>query len=234
VALVEEILRLRGSGLGLQSAIARASAARAEHEPSVFAGLRRRHPHLAPQVLTKQSLLALTRAIEDECCARAERPILFASFQRERYYQSSKARWDDLAGTAEQVVVFADFGKRPPVDGAAVMVPVPKDAPLRREWLLVCDAQDYPACVTGWELPGQDRLSDRERRFESLWTVDPVAVRDATRICVGLAQEFRPTADLVLGDRWAGMPSQASPDLRRALDLFNRIVGYLDMAPRRP
>jgi len=235
VALVEEVLRLRASGLSLQSAIARASAANAagaRHEPSVFAGLRRHHPQLAPYVLSKRSLLALTRAIEDECCARAERPILFASFQRERYYQNSRARWEDLTGTAEQVVLFADFGESPAAERSPALIPVPKDAPLSREWLLVCDAPDYPACVTGWELPGQDQLPDRSRRFETLWTVDPVAVRDAARICAGLAQAFRPTVDLAFGDRWAGVPPQASPDLRQAVSLFNRMVGYLDTAQR--
>jgi len=232
VALVAEILRLRASGLSLQSSIARARAVSAELEPSVFAGLRRRYPQLAPQVLSKPSLLALTRAIEDECCARAERPVLFASFQRAGFYRDSQARWEDLATTAEQVVVFAAFADHSPRGVSPVRVAVPKEAPLRREWLLVCDAPDYPACVTGWELPGQEHLTDSTRRFESVWTVDPKAVREAARICAGLAEAFHPRQDLEWGDRLSATPVQASPDLDRALSLFNRVVGYLDTAQR--
>ncbi len=243
VDLVAEVLRLRDSGLGLPTAIARAAATAtsgAGTDPSVFAGLRRRHPHLASRTLHKPTLLALTRAMEDECCARAEHPLLFACFQRERFFLESRARWEDLARTAEQVVVFADFngpGHQPARTGRPLRVQLPDDAPLRREWLLVCDSPDYPACVTGWELPGQEGVPDAARRFETLWTVDPVEVRDAARICAGLADRFsadRFSADPArterLGERLAGTPAQASPDLRRAQSLFARMVGYLDDA----
>lgn len=107
-------------------------------------------------------------------------------------------------------------------------VPVPADAPLRREWLLVCDAPDYPACLTGWEHPGQKARADSERRFETLWTVDPRAVRDAAGICAQLTHEFLPGLERPLTDMSAGAPTEASADLRRAAGLLNRMVGYLD------
>jgi MerR family transcriptional regulator, light-induced transcriptional regulator len=77
VALIGEVLRLRASGLSLQAAIGQAAARAEDTEPSVFAGLRRRHPALAPQELRKATVLALTRAIEDECCAQAGQAALF-------------------------------------------------------------------------------------------------------------------------------------------------------------
>ncbi|HJR37094.1 MAG TPA: DICT sensory domain-containing protein [Nocardioidaceae bacterium] len=237
VSYVAEVLRLRASGLGTASAIARASTGVHEGElldPSVFAGLRRRHPHLAPRVLRKPTLLALTRAIEDESRARAERPLLFASFQHERFYLQSKGRWEDLARTAERVVVFADFSGGAPADAAQSnhaaprLVPTPPDSPLQREWFLVCDSPDFPVCVTGWQLPDQDDVPDRARRFETLWTVDPVEVRDAARICAALADTFAPRAQWSLEERLAGTPAPSSPDLRRTQSLFARLVGYLD------
>jgi MerR family transcriptional regulator, light-induced transcriptional regulator len=235
VALVAEVLRLRDSGLGLPTAIAQAAArttSAAAVDPAVFAGLRRRHPHLASRALHKRTVLALTRAMEDECVARAEHPLLFACFQRERFYLESRARWEDLARTAEDVVVFADFSDLGNGPGRPLRVQLPDDAPLRREWLLVCDSPDYPACVAGWELPGQDDVPDTARRFETLWTVDPVEVRDAARICAGLADRYSGSADPSwaerLDERLAGTPTQASPDLRRAQDLLSRMVGYLD------
>jgi hypothetical protein len=78
------------------------------------------------------------------------------------------------------------------------------------------------------ERPGQDGASGSQRGFEVVWTVDPPAVRYASRVAATLADEYRPgwrTVDLaVLDDE----PPGASADLRRAYDLLNRMVGYLD------
>src|SRR3954454_19713338 len=177
VAAVLEVLRHRDSGLGLEAAVRRATS-----EPlrsrSVFAELRRRHPELAPQPLLKSSLLALSRAIEDECCARAERPVLFGSFQRETFLRASYARWVELARTARLAVVFADTGPPPePGPGLPVEVALPHEAPLNREWVVVCDAPDLPAAMVAVERPGQETVPDSRRRFEAVWTVDPVVVR---------------------------------------------------------
>ena len=76
VALIREVLRQRTAGLSLEAAIGQATARGAEAESSVFA-LRRRQPDLLPQVVRKSTLLALTRAMEDEYCARAERSAGF-------------------------------------------------------------------------------------------------------------------------------------------------------------
>jgi DICT domain-containing protein len=38
----------------------------------------------------------MSHAIEDECCARAERTCLLASFQRERHDRDAESRWRDL------------------------------------------------------------------------------------------------------------------------------------------
>jgi MerR family transcriptional regulator, light-induced transcriptional regulator len=233
VALVEEVLRLRESGLSMQTAIERASAQPAEPDTSVFAGLRRRHPELEAQVLRKSTLLALSRAIEDECCARAARPVLFASFQHRRFYRLSRPRWEELARTSQSVVVFADFDRARKGHGRDTgplhEVPVPGNAPLQREWMLVCDAGDYPACLAGWEIPGQRAAHDADRRFEVLWTVDPRAVRDAAQICVQLTHAFAPTTARSLSMP-TDLPPAAGADLRRSVGLLNRMVGYVERA----
>ena len=130
IDLIEAVMRLRSCGISLPTAISQATSTAAEAELSVFAGLRRRYPELIPQVLRKGTLLALTRAVEDECCARAERPVLFASFQRERFFRRSEDRWKELARTARLVAVFADFsGPDLPRTGTPIRVPLPADAP---------------------------------------------------------------------------------------------------------
>jgi MerR family transcriptional regulator, light-induced transcriptional regulator len=240
VARIETVARLRASGMSLPAAISQAVSRTAEAEPSVFAGLRRRHPELTAQVLRKVTLLALTRAIEDECCARAERPVLFASFQQQRFFRQSQERWTELARTAHIVVVFADFsgtagaGGPPPGEPAPIRVPLPPDAPARREWTLVCDAQDYPACVAGWEFPGQREAADAGRRFEVIWSADPQVVSDAAAICAQLAGSARPELRPLL-DRLPSEPAPAaSADLRRATGLLSRMTGYLEQAAARP
>src|SRR6185295_18728466 len=80
---------------------------------------------------------------------RAAGMSLHAAFQRQRFFHQSQRRWNELARTARVVVVFADFGEpaaenRPPRGPAPVRVPLPADAPARREWTLVCDSPDYP------------------------------------------------------------------------------------------
>ena len=226
IAQIGEVLRLRASGMSLQAAIGQAAARAADAEPSVFAGLRRRHPALVPQELRKATLLALTRAIEDECCARAEQAVLFAGFQQQRFYRQSQERWQELARTARVVVVFADFATSA-AGVSPVQVRLPPDAPLRREWFLVCAARDYPAFVSGWEFPGQKDTPDAARRFEVLWSVDPAAVRDAAVICARLARSLFPGLGHLEDELPSGSPP-ASADLHRAMGLLTRMTGYLD------
>jgi DICT domain-containing protein len=228
MARIAEVLRLRTSGMSLQAAIGQAAAHEPEAELSVFAGLRRRHPGLVPTELSKATLLAMTRAIEDECYARAEQAALFAGFQRERFYRYSTVRWQELARTARVVVVFADFAESSGPDAAPLTVRIPADAPLRREWFLVCAAPEYSAFVSAWEFPEQRGGADAERRFEVLWSVDPPAVRDAALICAQLAGAFSPGLDRVLANLPSVPPAPASADLQRAIGLFNRMAAYLD------
>jgi DICT domain-containing protein len=78
------------------------------------------------------------------------------------------------------------------------------------------------------ERPGQEGALDQQRRFEVVWTVDPRAVRHASRVAAALADEYRPgwrTTDLAILDE---EPPGASGDLRRASDLLSRMIGYVD------
>jgi DNA-binding transcriptional MerR regulator len=235
VDAVLQLLRRRSEGMALGAAV-RAVSPEPYPTRSVFAEVRRRHPQLAPQVLSKPSLVALSRAIEDECCARAARPLLFGGFQHENHLRASRDRWVELARTARSTVAFAQLSRPASArSGRLVEVDLPPEAPLNREWLVVCDAADLPACMTAVQMPGQDPAQDAGpnagpdvRRFEVLWSVDPRVVRDASRVAAALADEYGP------GWRPAGPtgtdedPPQASPDLGRASELFNRMLGYLE------
>jgi DICT domain-containing protein len=226
--LLIEVLRLRAGGLSLSAAMTQATArAEGDTEQSIFAGIRRRHPALPVHVLTKKILLAVTWAIEDECGALAQRPVLLGSFQRQRYYQSAAARWADLARVAQQTVVFADFAHSRLRPEAVAEIAVPEHSPLRREWALICDAPDAPACVLAWERPGQDQQREQDRIFEALWSVDPQVVRTAARIGSRLASAAVPELRERLAGRLSEEPGPSSADLRRAGGVIERTLDYL-------
>ncbi|MCB8957007.1 MAG: MerR family DNA-binding transcriptional regulator [Nocardioides sp.] len=112
VPVVSDVLRRREDGTRLDVAIDRAVAqVRAEAEPaaaSVYAELRRRHPALQAHRLRKDTLKALSWAIEDEFCARATRPHLFGAFQRAEFWRPARSRWRELARVARSAFVLVD------------------------------------------------------------------------------------------------------------------------------
>jgi DICT domain-containing protein len=229
---VDKVLRVqrrRGAGVRLDAAVAEVASDSAAPS-SIFAELRRRRPDLVPRILTKRTLLALTRALEDECIARAQRPWLIATFQHERHYRRAQERWRDLDRTSHRSWALAAFDTPQP-GSRPVEVPLPPAAALLREWDLICVAPDFPAALLAWELPGQGAMPDLERRFESLWTLEAPAVVDAARagasILAGLGQDVSELSGEL--DRWTG----TSQDLVQATTLFHRMLAYLDESPRR-
>ena len=106
-------------------------------------------------MLTKRAMLAISRAIEDECCAQAERPVLIGAFQEQRFFHHSEPRWRELARTAELAIAFADFPHDRLDHLGLLELTLADDAPLRREWAVVCDAPNAAACLAGVERPGQ-------------------------------------------------------------------------------
>jgi DICT domain-containing protein len=235
VGLVLQVIRRRDAGARLEVAIAEVALAQASVQsppsaPSVYATIRRTYPSLQPQRLKKSSLIALSWAIEDECCARAESPMIFGSFQEERYFRAAQERWTELARIARSTMAFADFGESPaPVAGTS-LVHLPGDAPMRREWVVVCDAPDYPAMLTAWELPGQSAVPDRKRLFEAIWTVEPAAVRTAARACALVALQLGHSEAAPALYELAENPPAPPVELLKATSLLNRVVAYLDMA----
>ena len=229
VETVLDVLRRRDSGIRLDVAIEQAVRAAvgidAPSSPSVYAELRQRHPWLHPQRLRKSTLIALSWAIEDEFCSRAHGAYLFGGFQHERYWLPARSRWTELARVSRAAYVFAESA--PVSDGPLVVVPLDHDAPMRAEWVVVCDAPGLAAALSAWEVPGQDDLPEKDRLFECVWTVDPVAVRDAARVCARVVDEVHagePDLELAL----VGPVADSKADLAYVTAIFNRVVAYVD------
>jgi DICT domain-containing protein len=181
--------------------------------------------------LRKRTLLAISRAIEDETLARAAAPVVIGAFQSVRNFHGVEHRYRRLARAADACVVFADFDavREPP--GRPAEVPIAPEDVLGNEWAVVIDAPGYAACLLAWETPESqrdDHLPDVERRFEALWTLDPRVVRRAA--LVGAALAARAGAHVgerleeVLRDRPLAFEAPASA----LTALTNRIVGNLD------
>jgi MerR family transcriptional regulator, light-induced transcriptional regulator len=228
IELIRVVAAKRSAGLALPVAIAQARSEGSRIDTSVYAALRRRRPDLEPRVLLKPMMLALSHAIEDEALARAQRLMVFGSFQRERFYRQAQPRWRELARTAEVAVVFADFARLRAPHGAAVEVPVPREHPLNREWALVCEGQDFAVCLTGWESPESRQGHDEMRRFEAIWSVEPEVVREASRICCAIAAARRPAVAEAARARMEAPPSSApESQIRLASAVTARTLSYV-------
>jgi len=225
--LIERVAADREAGYSLPSAIERARATAAEPEPSIYAALRRRRGDLMPYLLPKSTLMAISHAIEDECSARAVRPIMFGAFQRERFYRHAEKRWREFAHEADLAVVFADFPKRQDPPGAPIELPVERSEPMAREWALLCDGADYSACLSARERAGQDDVEDASRLFEALWSVEGSVVREGSRLALALAARTAPELADGVAKRLSESASGTGNTVAMATALTNRIVAYV-------
>lgn len=196
---------------------------------SVFAQLRRTHPALMPHRLKKSTLSALSWAIEDEFCARGQRAHLFAAFQKEQHYESAQHRWIELARVSASAFVFADFETT--IGTQPRKVALDTASPMRREWSVVCDSESLPVALAAWELPGQYRARDADRMFESIWTVDPTAVREAARVCAAVAAAAHAQDAEQVAEELRAAPRAGATDPAAVTSLFNRVIAYVDLPP---
>ena len=225
VERVAQVVRARSTGLSLEAAIARARDRETEAPSSLFAALHRRHPELPVHVLSRRGMLAISTAIEDECCARGEQPLLAGLFERERFYRLRETRWREFARTAAYAVVLAELPGNAQREGAPVEVALPASAPLGREWGVVCLGPDAAACLVGWERPAD---GGDVRRFEALWSVQPDVVAYAAASTLAYARTLAP--DLVPDlDIESLTPHIDGPGvLDRMAAVLTRIVAELD------
>ena len=232
VETLKRVVAFRRRGLSVAAALERArSWGGPSDRPSIYGAIASGETPMQTHLLKKRTLLAISRAIEDETLARAASPIVAGAFQRVRNYRAVEHRYRRLAQLGDAVLVFADFdGLREP-SGAPVEVPIAEDDALGNEWAVVVDAPGYAACLLAWESPESQEdaaLPDMERRFEAAWTLDPAVVRRATEASAALARRADPSLgeriDHLLADRALAGESPA-PALTA---LTNRILAYVE------
>jgi len=232
IAKIKSVLAYRDRGLSIPASIERVLASDAPAEPSIYAAVATADGAPVPQVLRKSTLHALSRAMEHEALAQGSSPICFGAFQHEAFYRPVEQRYRQIARQAEATVVFADFahvtdhGKGKPVE-----IPIRSEDALGNEWAVIVDSPGYAACLLAWEQPQENGFGgtrDLERRFESLWTVEPKIVRRAAEVAARLAGR----SDEALGRRLTEMlserPIAAGEPTQVLTSLTNRIVKYVE------
>ncbi len=237
VSAVSRVLRLREGGLRLDQAIAQVRVAdETVTEGSLYADLRHRFPQLESYTLKKQTLLALSWAIEDECVALARRPLLFGAFQKQEYYEHADARWRELARVSRGTLVAADFAATSD-ESLPAKLALPVDSPMLREWIVLCDDPGLTAVLVAWEIPGQEHQADSARMFEAIWSLEPEIVRRASSTAFSIARAAGSGAAAAADAGLASAPMPAPPTQRVATAVFNRMVAYTDgtaLRARRP
>lgn len=231
VEALRRVVELRKGGLSVQAALDRARTAKSEltEHPTIFGAV----PHEGrARRLRKRTLIALSRAIEDQTMASAARPLVLGAFQQERNYRAVQHRYVRMAQMADLTAVFADFSRRSPVEaGSPVEVPIGADATIGHEWAVVVDAPAFAVCLSAWEPPVADPpADDMDRVFEAFWTLDPAAVRTASRAGAECARESAPDVAERIDELLEQRPQGPEVSAAALEALTTRMVGYLEAA----
>ncbi len=232
VEALRRVQAYRHRGLSVPAAIERAREDGPESDrPSIYAAVASTFRDLRPHVLRKSTLIALSRAIEHEALAQAASPVLIGAFQREQFYRAVEPRYRRMSKLADAAVVFADFPavRKPP--GGPIEIPISSGDALGNEWAVVVDAPGYAACLLAWEQPGDTAPgdpNDLRRRFEAIWTIDPLATRRAAQVGARLAARADPETGERLQSLLADRPLALEEPAPALTALTNRIVAYLE------
>jgi MerR family transcriptional regulator, light-induced transcriptional regulator len=226
VAAIKRVVAYRDRGLSVPAALERARALEGTTDrPSIFAALVASDVPVRPQPLRRPTLIALSRAIEEEAIARAAGPVVIGAFQSERNYRAVEHRYRRLARVADAVGVFATFdalqvaGEDEPAE-----IPVGTTDALGHEWAVIVDAPGFCACLVGWEKPDPGP----ERTFEAVWTMEPSVVRRAAQVGASLAAREAPDWSERLLERLADRPLAVESPAPGLTALTNRMLTYLD------
>ena len=173
---------------------------------SVLADLVQTLPKLRPQIYFKSSLTALSHAMEDQVLAGTDRPLVIATFQRERFYRQEAHRYRRIAQRSDQVYVMAT--PETEFKNASLeleMVAFAAEDQLSQEWNLVVLGQYYSTCLACVErrnlaensqIPEQLAM-DQARPFEGIWTSDRQVCSKVAQLLLERIVYYRPE----LGDK---------------------------------
>lgn len=232
VSRVREIVDSRDRGTTLAVAIRAASdRSRGADRASVHAALADQHPELRRMRLDHRHLVDLSTVMEDELMARGERAVVWGGFQNGGAFDRSRRRWEELARTSSWCVVLADFSGWPHEDGSPaavdsparpVLVDLPNDSPMLREWCVVALAPGFAVLLSAWEVPSSSGPRVYETFLSTRRSVVVSAARALTEITSRAGITTPPDAAEVLTDT-----GQVETSVRDADRLWARAIEAL-------
>jgi DNA-binding transcriptional MerR regulator len=236
--LVLEVIEAREQGAALQVAITSVLGRQRQADAaSVYGALLREFPELAHRRFSREALVAASQALEDETLASGEGRLVLGAFQHRHRYESSHARWEELARTALWSAVVADFddhpgsGLRADLNARPTRCHLPESAPMRREWTVVSVGEAFGAVVSAWEVPSGPR--DRivyEAVISTRREVAVVAARVITAVTEAAGSTPPPGVRRLLG----GAPLRPSTPPTESERIWVRALGNLDRAASGP
>ena len=188
-----------------------------------------------PQTYFKSSMTALSHAMEDQVLAGSDRPLVIASFQRERFYNQEAHRYVRISERSDQVYVLAapetEFQNRSqqyetiafdPTDGLAM------------EWHLVVLGKTHASCLICRERLGDETNQgvlhvDQGRRFEGIWTFDREIVNKSAELLLQRILSYRPELATKIGKALTKLNRETVKGFKPSVaDPFSeRLVTYL-------
>jgi DICT domain-containing protein/signal transduction histidine kinase len=209
-------------------------------------------PSLRPQIYFKNSLTALSHAMEDQILAvdnRDDPPLVIANFQKERFYRMEARRYQRISSQADQVFILAApetefFGE----DTDCHLVALDPEDPLAQEWHLMILCRRYAAVLVCREEPsaseaeglseglaeglknyGQDILPtlDPARRFRGVWSFDRQMTWRAASLILPKILAYRPDCAEILGNHPMLSLTPGGPALIDPTVYTERLFNYL-------
>ena len=209
---------------------------RAPQRTSLLADLLAACPQVHSQVYFKSSLVALSHALEDLILHEAGNALVFANFQRERFYRQEAARYLRIHDVARQVYVLA----APETDFHSDEVPYERvaldlDDPLANEWHLIIVDRHYAACLICAEKPREEALKqgggmDAMRQFDGYWSFEPEVAIASARLLLSKIEAYRPDISQQLAahvDLLDEIDGQLRDALHRRDPFSERLMTYL-------
>lgn len=226
IEVIKRVRAAQDAGLRLDQAIQRNASVGAGVQ-SIYAVLKARHPTLVGPRVRKGILVKLSHAMEDECRARAGRPMLVGCFQSERFYEAVAPRWEELSRVSAEALVMADF---PAHDDKAMpaRVALPADSPILSEWILVFESAPLTATLAAWEVPGQEDVPSRDRVYESIWTTDGTITREALALAAAAATSVGSEAGARVESAIRETPPPPALNPEATTAILNRVLAYVD------
>jgi DICT domain-containing protein len=180
----------------------------------------------------KRTLIALSHAMEDRGLESPEhRPLVFAGFQRARFFAHDRARYRAIAHGSAMCVVAAG-GSRSRIDDRLTVLGVDPSDPFWRDWVVVVyGGASQAAVLVARDLPEHDidGVPTRDRVCDAVWSYDPgLAHASARWVGAYLAER-----DPALGARWTERLAELPAPTERPEAGLSAIGGRLVSAMER-